>query len=112
METKPPCTFLFGEIPTYTRISPSCAARCRRRRTNTITYTYDRSNRPVRVEDSTGACLEYAYDRKGRLISESSRLDGDTFREIRYMLDETGRVLKRYERLEEDAVYTGDMPYT
>ena len=81
-------------------------------RTNTITYTYDRSNRPVRVEDSTGACLEYAYDRKGRLISESSRLDGDTFREIRYMLDETGRVLKRYERLEEDAVYTGDMPYS
>ena len=81
-------------------------------RTNTITYTYDRSNRPVRVEDSTGACLEYAYDRKGKLISESSRQDGDTFREIRYMLDETGRVLKRYERLEEDAVYTGDMPYS
>ena len=36
----------------------------------------------------------------------------DTFREIRYMLDETGRVNKRYERLEEDAVYTGDMPYS
>lgn len=56
-------------------------------KTNTIHYTYNRSNRLVKITDDTGACMEYTYNSVGLLEAERIHTGEDCVQETRYFYD-------------------------
>lgn len=61
-------------------------------RVNVIRYTYDKANRLVRINDSMGACMEYAYNCRNQRIMEKRRISEDIWQERHYFLTPSGRI--------------------
>lgn len=59
---------------------------------HTITYTYDKEDRLIRVSDCTGAVLEYQYDSQNRRIYEKRNINEETSQILRYRYDAAGRM--------------------
>lgn len=69
--------------------------------THTIRYEYDRSNRPVRVSDCSGAALEYVYGKHGLTERERVRVGENAWQETKYLYTPEGRIRKLAKELGE-----------
>jgi len=66
---------------------------------NVIFYSYDRNGRIVRISDSTGAQLEYAYDCLGNRILEKARINDSTVKTIRYCYNSVGLLERKVDEI-------------
>ncbi|MFR3239361.1 RHS repeat-associated core domain-containing protein, partial [Megamonas funiformis] len=68
-----------------------------------IFFKYDKQNRLIKVEDNTGAVMEYGYNSLNLKTFEKRRINDDTFQTISYKYDEAGRlvgILQKVDRKE------------
>ena len=61
-------------------------------RVHRITRTFDRSNRLIKVSDSTGACMEYQYNGHNQRISEKLKINDKVDSIKVYTYSKTGRL--------------------
>jgi RHS repeat-associated protein len=59
-----------------------------------IFFTYDKDDRLVRVSDSTGAAVEYAYDSLNRRTKEKRRLSDGLYQVFHWKYDAAGRMVE------------------
>ncbi|MCM1161126.1 MAG: DUF6531 domain-containing protein, partial [Roseburia sp.] len=62
-------------------------------RVNTIHYTYDNGDRLVRVSDSTGAHMEYEYNKRNQKIREKRKISKDVWQETYYEYSPAGNLI-------------------
>lgn len=60
-----------------------------------IYFAYDRCDRLIRVTDSTGAALQYAYDSSNRRTLEKRKLGEDLYQTLRWNYDAAGRLTEQ-----------------
>ena len=68
----------------------------------TLTFTYDKRNRLVKVEDSLGAAMEYTYDCLNNKTSEKARINETTCQYTRYEYDAAGRLVKAIQTVDRE----------
>ena len=65
-----------------------------------IFFKYDKQNRLVKVEDNTGAVMEYGYNSLNLKTFEKRRINEDTFQTISYKYDEAGRLVGTLQKVD------------
>ncbi|MBD5464500.1 MAG: hypothetical protein HDR22_01530, partial [Lachnospiraceae bacterium] len=70
-------------------------------RVNTIHYTYDKGDRLIRVSDSTGAHMEYEYNKRNQKISEKRKISKDVWQETYYKYSPAGNLICTAEKIDE-----------
>lgn len=63
-----------------------------RGRVNIIQYSYDHANRLVRMNDSLGACMEYAYNCRNQRTMEKRKISENIWQERHYFYFPSGRI--------------------
>ena len=65
-----------------------------------IFFKYDKQNRLIKVEDNTGAVMEYGYNSLNLKTFEKRRINDDTFQTISYKYDEAGRLVGTLQKVD------------
>ena len=65
-----------------------------------IFFKYDKQNRLIKVEDNTGAVIEYGYNSLSLKTFEKRRINDDTFQTISYKYDEAGRLVGTLQKVD------------
>ena len=65
-----------------------------------IFFKYDKQNRLIKVEDNTGAVMEYGYNSLNLKTFEKRRINEDTFQTISYKYDEAGRLVGTLQKVD------------
>lgn len=61
---------------------------------NTISYSYDKNSRIIKISDSTGAEINYAYDCLSNRTLEKAKINDSTYKTKRYYYDSIGHLYK------------------
>jgi len=68
-------------------------------------YTYNVMNQLTKATDTTGACVEYAYDKRGNCISEKQKINDTKYKITKYQYDKANRLIKQTEIIDEQDCY-------
>nr|WP_317356407.1 hypothetical protein [uncultured Tyzzerella sp.] len=69
---------------------------------HTITFTYDKDNRRIKVSDCTGAVQEYSYNIFNKVSKERRKINNTMWQEIVYNYDNSGRIIEVKRLLENE----------
>ena len=65
-----------------------------------IFFKYDKQNRLIKVEDNTGAVIEYGYNSLSLKTFEKRRINDDTFQTVSYKYDKAGRLVGTLQKVD------------
>ena len=65
-----------------------------------IFFKYDKQNRLIKVEDNTGAVIEYGYNSLNLKTFEKRRINDDTFQTVSYKYDKAGRLVGTLQKVD------------
>ena len=65
-----------------------------------IFFKYDKRNRLIKVEDNTGAVIEYGYNSLNLKTFEKRRINDDTFQTVSYKYDKAGRLIGTLQKVD------------
>ncbi len=68
-------------------------------------YTYNVMNQLTKATDTTGACVEYAYDKRGNCISEKQKINDIKYKITKYQYDKANRLIKQTEIIDKQDCY-------
>ena len=68
-------------------------------------YTYNVMNQLTKATDTTGACVEYAYDKRGNCISEKQKVNDTKYKITKYQYDKANRLIKQIEIIDKQDCY-------
>lgn len=65
-----------------------------------IFFKYDKQNRLIKVEDNTGAVIEYGYNSLNLKTFEKRRINDNTFQTVSYKYDKAGRLIGTLQKVD------------
>lgn len=68
-------------------------------------YTYNVMNQLTKATDTTGACVEYVYDKRGNCISEKQKINDTKYKITKYQYDKANRLIKQTEIIDKQDCY-------
>ena len=71
-------------------------------------YTYNGMNQLTKATDTTGACIEYAYDKRGNRISERQKINDKQYKVTKYKYDKANRLIKQTELIDQQDCYEAE----
>ena len=71
-------------------------------------YTYNGMNQLTKATDTTGAYIEYAYDKRGNRISERQKINDKQYKVTKYKYDKANRLIKQTELIDQQDCYEAE----